>query len=118
MSMITQYDILKIDDPLLREALCWNDELWFDQKQLELLFPVGKSKIKRRMQTLLADANMQSHSCVFSVVKQRRHSMNDQSNDWIYQIRYYDTWFIKELQKQINCEEAAAFLTWIRQKQT
>lgn len=72
--MITEYERKQCDHPIIKEILLWHDEAWLDGKQLEALLGISRSKLKRLLQRIHTESEIDyHHSEVFSVVRQRYH---------------------------------------------
>ena len=109
--MTTESEIIPLKHPLIAQTFYWNEELWFDHNQLTLLFPNLRSRLKRLLrQWVTYRSEAQSHTHQFSVVKMRKSAKSEAKSEWLYQIRCYDTWFIKKLLAECESEDARLLL--------
>ncbi len=112
--MITEYERKQCDHPIIKEILLWHDEAWLDGKQLEALLGISRSKLKRLLQRIHTESEIDyHHSEVFSVVRQRYHKGKQKKSDWVYQIRYYDTKMVRLLASYCDEGVAYSFLEWL-----
>lgn len=110
--MTMEYEIISLNHHLITQALYWHGELWLEYQQLVLLFPDCKSRLKRLLHHWVTYRNeAQPHTHCFSVMKMRKSAKSQAMREWLYQIRYYDTWYIRELLKECESEEAVRFLS-------
>lgn len=111
--MITEYQQLPCDHPIIKEILFWHDEAWLDSRQLAALLHINRSKLKRLLRHIGIDQGVESdHSEVFSVVKKRSGDEAEAKREWVYQVRYYDTSVVRSLAEYCGAEKAKSFLRW------
>lgn len=114
--MITDYRIIKITHPVIDSVVFWDQRIWLNLKQLQLLFRVNKAKLERMISKLAQQMNLYSHYEAFSAVRIRKHDGKD--FEYIYQVRYYDEQVIQALQKLNNCSEIDGLFLIMKQMET